>query len=87
MTDQPKTSVELDDARDRYHEALLAVHSAVIAACPRGSDHHVIQHRDGKPPWCPHCGRNSTGTQIKETPTNDADAEDYTARHSKEATQ
>ena len=57
---------ELDDSRDRYHDALARVHAAVIAACPGGSDHHVIQHRDGKPPWCPHCGRNSTGTQIRE---------------------
>ena len=59
---------DLETARAAYHDALAAVHAAVIAACPGGSDHHVIQHRDGKPPWCPHCGRNSTGTQIKERP-------------------
>lgn len=59
---------DLDTARAAYHDALEKVHTAVIAACPGGSDHHVIQHRDGKPPWCPHCGRNSTGTQIRETP-------------------
>lgn len=57
---------DLDAARFAYEEALLDLHAAVLAACP--GDHHVIQHRDGKPPWCPHCGRNSTGTPIKERP-------------------
>lgn len=56
----------LDAARVAYHTALEHLHDAVLDACPGGSDHHVIQHRDGKPPWCPHCGRNSTGTQIRE---------------------
>ena len=59
---------DIETARAAYHDALAKVHAAVIAACPGGSDHRVVQHRDGKPPWCPHCGRNSTGTQIKERP-------------------
>lgn len=59
---------DLDTARDAYHKALAELHVAVRAACPGGSDHHVIQHRDRKPPWCPHCGRNSIGTPIKEMP-------------------
>lgn len=53
-------------ARTAYHAALAKVHDAVITACPKPEDHHVVQHRDGKPPWCPHCGRNALGTQIKE---------------------
>lgn len=56
----------IDTARAAYHAALERLHAAVLDACPGGSDHRVIQHRDGKPPWCPHCGRNSTGTQIRE---------------------
>lgn len=55
----------LDAARQAYFAALTQLHAALVDAC-RTDNHHVIQHRDGKPPWCPHCGRNSTGTQIKE---------------------
>ena len=53
-------------ARAAYDLALDDVHHAVIAACP--GLHHVVQHRDSRPPWCPKCGRTDTGTQIKETP-------------------
>ena len=59
---------DIDDARNEYHDALAILHEEVRKACPGGSDHHVIQHRDGKPPWCPHCGRSTIGTQIREKP-------------------
>ena len=44
------------EARDRLTEA-------IIDACP--GEHSTIQHRDMRPPWCPHCGRNDYGRVIK----------------------
>lgn len=55
----------LDAAREAYFAALNQLQAALADICGT-DDHHVVQHRDGKPPWCPHCGRNSTGTQIKD---------------------
>ena len=56
----------LDQARAAYAIAATHVRLAVLTACP--GLHHVVQHRDSRPPWCPKCGRTDTGTQIKETP-------------------
>lgn len=43
------------------------LHRAVRERCPSGPDgHNPVQHRDGKPPWCPSCGRTRRGEKIKE---------------------
>ena len=33
------------------------------AWAPPSHDHRPVQHRDGKPPWCPECGLTAQGTE------------------------
>lgn len=47
--------------RDEYH-----LYRSVVQACPDPDKHRAVQHRDGKPPWCPLCGRTNRGVKVKE---------------------
>jgi len=55
----------LDRARNQVMEAEFHLHRMVADACASPSEHRVVQYRDGKPPWCPACGRTSRGVRIK----------------------
>lgn len=37
---------------------------ALAALCPGGADHEFAQHRDRKPPWCPHCRYTEWGVKV-----------------------
>lgn len=65
-------SADLIVARDVWREdaehILKSVNGATpsldaIAESPPRFDHEhiLVQHRDGKPPWCRKCGRDATG--------------------------
>lgn len=56
----------LDQVRNQVMEAEFHLHRMVVQACPDPDKHRAVQHRDGKPPWCPLCGRTSRGVRIKE---------------------
>lgn len=58
-TDDPTTDSEFSDLRADVAVAKNALTVAVKTACP--GVHHVEQHRDMKPPWCPVCGRDDLG--------------------------
>lgn len=51
--------VHLDDLRADVLTAQAALFAVVISACP--GEHRIIQHRDGRAPWCPLCGRDKFG--------------------------
>lgn len=51
---------ELQQATVAADEALRA---AVLEACP--GEHHPVQHRDRRPPWCKACGRTARGVLAK----------------------
>lgn len=61
-TDGPGASINVDTA------GLTAMLTHAVAAfehaVPIGThNHQPIQHRDGKPPWCPTCGLTAEGTE------------------------
>lgn len=56
----------LDQARNQVMEAEFHLHRMVAQACPDPDKHRAVQHRDGKPPWCPLCGRTNRGVKTKE---------------------
>lgn len=56
----------LDQARNQAMEAESHLHRMVAQACPDPDKHRAVQHRDGKPPWCPLCGRTNRGVKTKE---------------------
>ena len=53
----------IDFQRERLDLYEAALQGRVRDACP--GDHKTVQHRDRKPPWCPHCGRTERGERIK----------------------
>ena len=57
----------LDCEREQVEGAEARLYFSVVDACAKGNpwEHRVVQHRDGKPPWCPHCGRTDRGERIK----------------------
>lgn len=56
----------LDRLRDQLAQAEYHLYRSVVQACADPDKHHARQHRDGKPPWCPLCGRTNRGVRIKE---------------------
>lgn len=56
------TQRRIDKLRGEYLEAERALIGAVIAACP--GPHRLVQHRDGRLPWCPKCRRTEQGHQV-----------------------
>lgn len=61
MSDEQK---HLDYLRDEADGADARLYFAVVAACD--GDHKTAQHRDRRPPWCPHCGRTDRGVKVKD---------------------
>lgn len=55
---------QIETARAEYFAAQKNLSALVTGACP--GEHKPVQYRDGKPPWCKHCGRSGLGQQIKE---------------------
>lgn len=53
----------IDDQRDRVDLFEVSLRVMVRDSCP--GDHKTVQHRDKRPPWCPHCGRTDRGVRIK----------------------
>ena len=53
----------IDSLRKAAAVARNALTDAIIDACP--GEHETKQHRDMRPPWCPHCGRNDYGRVVK----------------------
>lgn len=53
----------IDQWREQVDLYETALRAAVRGSCP--GDHKGVQHRDRKPPWCPHCGRTDRGVRIK----------------------
>lgn len=49
----------LHQLRDEMFQAKGRLLEAVNDACP--GRHTPRQHRDGRPPWCPACGRDELG--------------------------
>jgi hypothetical protein len=49
--------------RERVRDAANALNDEILAACP--GEHRLVQHRDGKPPWCEACGRDGMGRQVR----------------------
>lgn len=56
----------LDELREQLKQAEYYLYKSVAQACPTPDKHQAVQHRDGKPPWCPLCGRTNRGVRIKE---------------------
>jgi len=48
-------------AREDLLVAQGALTTAILQHCP---NHAPVQHRDGKPPWCPHCQLTSQGAVV-----------------------
>ena len=53
----------IDSLRKTAAKARRRLTAAIIDACP--GEHSTIQHRDMRPPWCPHCGRDDYGWVVK----------------------
>ena len=55
----------LRDLQEQYIAARGDLLRAVQALCP--GEHHPVQHRDRKPPWCDICGRDELGYQRRKS--------------------
>ena len=53
----------LDYLREEADGAEATLYFAVVDSC--SGDHKTAQYRDGKPPWCRHCGRTDRGKRIE----------------------
>ena len=51
------------ELRAKLNQAEHELLTAVRDACP--GPHLPAQHRDGRRPWCPKCGRDNLGVQVK----------------------
>lgn len=65
--DTRNTGGTMETAAGRAADAVLELQERSLAGAvlmatgggpPECEDHRERQHRDGKPPWCPHCGWN-----------------------------
>ncbi len=53
----------IESMRDNTYDLLARVAAEVRAACP--GPHKLVQHRDGKSPWCRVCGYTAGGVRVK----------------------
>lgn len=63
---RPITQDMIDQVRAVYETAEDRLLDLVEDACPSG--HSLVQHRDRRPPWCPHCRRTKYGVPIDVAP-------------------
>lgn len=55
--------ITIEEAREVYTAAFDQLTDVIRRECP---NHRPTQHRDGKAPWCPDCGRSTTGNLLRE---------------------
>jgi hypothetical protein len=56
----PRNAAEIKAAATAANTARTELQKLLTASCP--GHHRYIQHRDGKPPWCPSCHYTPDGT-------------------------
>jgi hypothetical protein len=50
--------------RQEISQLTQVLRALVIQECP--GEHLALQHRDRKPPWCRHCGRDDRGVKRRD---------------------
>ena len=63
MNDDRELDAVFRRLREAVDNAAARLYWAVADACP--GEHWSTQHRDGRPAWCRHCGRNDRGVTVK----------------------
>lgn len=56
---------EIEAARLHAERAAVHLQELVVKNCPAGPEgHRLVQHNDGRPPWCPKCDRTKGGMRV-----------------------